>query len=163
MADMLLDGNFSVMEDSPIFERGATTGNLVCTRVAYTLLSGEGERTWVHTPELCGASKAVMEQYVSRMAVGKGSEQGMTGTGTNRARKANGKTAPSTRYDVEFEVELGAVHPEIYECFSDGHRATYAVSRADASVVTLYRPDGRAVEAKSEGIGSSHYELGSTR
>ena len=47
------------------------------------------------------------------------------------------------------------MNPEIDECFSDGHGAAYAVSRANASVVTLYRPDGRAAdEIRRDGFES---------
>ena len=102
-----------------------------------------------------GSPKAMIEWYVSRISVGNGGKQVTAGVGTDRTRRANGRAAPSTRYDVEFEVELETVNPEIEKYFSDGHRAAYAVSRADASAVTLYRPDGRAAgKIRRDGLES---------
>ena len=35
---------------------------------------------------------------------------------------------PTTRHDVEFSIDLGAINPDVDEILSDGHRAAYAVA-----------------------------------
>ena len=65
-----------------------------------------------------------------------------------------GRGLPTTRHDVEFDIEFEAVNPDVDEIISDGYRAAYAVTSQGTGIVRLYIPPRR--QEKSGRKYSSH-------
>ena len=143
--DMILNGNFRVAGHIPVFTTAARTDTAtVCTTLDYKLVSDQGKSTRVRAYELAGIAKSLLEQYVAMHQVSKDTSEvtvrGRTGGTANRLRKG----LPTTRHDVEFDIEFEAVNPEVDEIVSGGHRAAYAVVSQGTGIVRLHHPDGRA-------------------